>query len=178
MTPMQDSTTTREEVRQKADDAKAAVAAKGKRIARQQKDSAADELEVVGEALCRTADQMRDNQDAFVSHLAGSAGQQLRELGQQLRQKDVGTLMRDAGDYARRSPGAFIAGTVVAGFLLARFMKSSERHPHENESRHKGRKERDMQAWRGNETPPASTIAQEPPVLTDSPSIQGDRYAH
>jgi hypothetical protein len=169
MTPTQESTAWREDAREQADSAKAALAAKGRQIARQQKNSAADELDVVGEALCRTVDQMRGDDNALVSHLAGSAGHQLRQLGRQLREKDVGTLMRDAGDYARRSPAAFLAGTVVAGFLVARFMKSSDQRPHDATGR------RDAGRWRDDFPAPA---ADEPPAPTDSTDLPGNRHAH
>lgn len=157
-----------DELRSSADGAKAAMAAKGRRIASTQKDFAADELEVVGEALCRTADRMRDHDEAFVSRLAGTAGEQLRELGHQLREKDVSALVRDAGAYARRSPATFLAGSIAAGFLLARFVKSSERHPHP--PREETRAAGDVAAG-------AAPDAREP-VWIDPQDTEGDRYAH
>lgn len=39
--------------------------------------------------------------------------------------QSAGTMLQNAQDQIRRSPGAFLAGTVVAGFLLQRILKSS-----------------------------------------------------
>lgn len=161
MTPNDDMTGARDDGQQSVRRTAANVAAKGKNFAKRQKNSAAEELQVVGDALCRVADEMQDNEEAALVHLAGRTGEQLRSLGQQLREKDVPALMREARDYARRSPGTFFAGTMAAGFLLTRFMKSSQgpdsaprRNAPDDDSR------RDL------------------PVVRDDPSLQGERYAH
>lgn len=161
MTPTNDPDMATQGLQRQAGEAAATVAAQGRNFAKRQKNAAADELQVVGDALCRVADEMQQNEEATVVHLAGTAGQQLRELGEQLRRKDVPTLMRDASDYARRSPGTFFAGTLIAGFLLARFMKSSQQPER-------------SQAGNGH----ADGRAHELPVLQDEPPMQGERYAH
>lgn len=42
-----------------------------------------------------------------------------------LRGRTIGELVEDAQGYARRHPGAFAVGAAVAGFALARFLRSS-----------------------------------------------------
>jgi len=42
-----------------------------------------------------------------------------------LRDKDLPALVRDTEGFARRHPDLFLGGSLVAGVLLARFLKSS-----------------------------------------------------
>lgn len=53
------------------------------------------------------------------------AAERLESFGRQLREKDLNGLIAQAQDMARRSPAAFFGGSMLAGFLPARFMKSS-----------------------------------------------------
>jgi hypothetical protein len=42
-----------------------------------------------------------------------------------VRERSLEDLMCMVDDFARRQPAAFFGGSVVAGFLLSRFLKSS-----------------------------------------------------
>ena len=42
-----------------------------------------------------------------------------------LRERDLEGLLEDVEQFARRRPEVFLAGTFLAGLLLARFLKSS-----------------------------------------------------
>ncbi len=55
------------------------------------------------------------------------AADQLERFSQALREKDLGGLVRDAEDFARRQPAAFFAAAAIAGFLAVRFLKASQR---------------------------------------------------
>jgi hypothetical protein len=57
------------------------------------------------------------------------AANQLERVSNQLRDKDVGELMQDAQQFARRRPAVFIGSAFAIGLLGARFLKSSrDRH--------------------------------------------------
>lgn len=74
----------------------------------------------------RSADpSLQGAQWPFSSH-HGAVGNEHSDLisGRQDR-AGSGLMLRNAQDQIRRSPGAFLAGTVIAGFLLQRFLKSS-----------------------------------------------------
>lgn len=47
------------------------------------------------------------------------------DMSERLRGRDLQSIMTDVQDFARRNPAAFIAGAAVAGFAMARFLRSS-----------------------------------------------------
>lgn len=114
------------EARQYAGDMANRAKDKGRTLFEQQKESAVGQLGGVAHALRNTAGQMQGEglQPQIARYIDMAAGQ-LESLGDRIRNKDLDTLINDTQNLARRSPGAFLAGTVAVGFLLARFMKSS-----------------------------------------------------
>jgi ElaB/YqjD/DUF883 family membrane-anchored ribosome-binding protein len=79
----------------------------------------------VGNSSRSTGPSPQGAQWPFSSH-HGAAGYEHSDLisGQRDR-TGSGMMFRNAQDQVRRSPGAFLVGTVIAGFLLQRFLKSS-----------------------------------------------------
>ena len=53
------------------------------------------------------------------------------EASDELRGQSVGRLLHDAEDFARRHPGAFVAGAALLGFAATRFVRASAAHPAE-----------------------------------------------
>lgn len=95
---------------------------RGKKILSREKDDAAGTLDSVAGAFRSSADRLDDEQPR---RYLGMAADRLESFGRQLRDKDIDSLLGEAQDTARRAPVAFFAGSVITGFLLARFMKSS-----------------------------------------------------
>lgn len=87
------------------------------------KDDAAQTVGDLANSLRATGDQFegRANIQAFV----GSAADGLEQLASSIRERSVGELYGEFETYARARPVAVAAASVVAGFLLARFIKSS-----------------------------------------------------
>lgn len=129
-----------DEVRHHAADIAGRAKEQGKTILAQQKEAAAGQVDSVASAFRSTARQLEDENRADVGRYVGFAAERLESIGRQLRDKDVDSLIGDAQDLARRSPVAFFGGSVIAGFLLARFIKSSaDRRPTEySRSEHGG----------------------------------------
>lgn len=98
---------------------------KGRSVFSEKKDSAIGQMDTVAQALRTTAQQIQEGGQPQVARYIGMAADQVESIGGRLREKDLDTLIDDAQNMARRSPGVFLAGTVVAGFLIARFLKSS-----------------------------------------------------
>lgn len=98
------------------------VKERGKKILSREKDEAAGTLDSVAGAFRSSADRLDDEQPR---RYLGMAADRLESFGRQLRDKDIDSLLGEAQDTARRAPVAFFAGSVITGFLLARFMKSS-----------------------------------------------------
>jgi len=95
----------------------------GKSMLSRQKEAAADRVEQVAHAVRSGARELQGSDEA--GRYVEKAAERLESFGRQLREKDLNGLIADAQDMARRSPAAFFGGTVLAGFLLARFMKST-----------------------------------------------------
>ena len=105
----------------------------GRRTLEQRKRSAAERVEGIAQALERTGAQFSENEPTLAelaSRLAGTVG----NLATRLREGSIDDLVDDTRAFARRNPGLFIAGGVVAGFALARFVKASaQRAPRSTE---------------------------------------------
>ena len=90
-----------------------------------QKDRATDGLGSVAQAVRQTTQHLRDNQNDTVARYAEQAADQIERFSERLRNKDVGELMNDAQQLARRQPALFVGGAFAIGLLSARFLKSS-----------------------------------------------------
>lgn len=90
-----------------------------------QKNRATDGLGSVAQAVRQTTQHLRDNQNETVARYAEQAAEQIERFSERLRNKDVGELMNDAQQLARRQPALFVGGAFAIGLLGARFLKSS-----------------------------------------------------
>jgi hypothetical protein len=90
-----------------------------------QKDRATDGLGSLARAVRQSTQSLRDNQQDTVARYVEQAADRIEEFSSQLRDRDLGDLMRDADRFARRQPAVFIGAAFVVGVLAARFLKSS-----------------------------------------------------
>jgi hypothetical protein len=81
-------------------------------------EAAGTELEKVSPQLARYVNDSADK---------------IREVSRGLSNRQVNDLIRTATDFARSQPAIFLGATVAAGFLLARFLKSSAKHDADNQ---------------------------------------------
>src|SRR5689334_15576250 len=96
----------------------------GRRTIEQRKRSAAERVDGIAQAIERTSAQFSDSEPTLAdlgNRLASSVG----NLATRLREGSIEQLIDDTRALARRNPGLFIAGGVLAGFALARFAKAS-----------------------------------------------------
>ncbi|MFZ0255547.1 MAG: hypothetical protein WAN46_07870 [Gammaproteobacteria bacterium] len=117
-----------EELQKYADTAKEAVQSakeKGKTMLEERKQALADEVSGIERALRRTATELRDEDRKAVGRYAEQVADGLEQVSHALREQDFDSLIEKTEDFARRQPGVFLGGAVAAGFLLARFLKSS-----------------------------------------------------
>lgn len=98
---------------------------KSRSMFEQQKESALGQVGNVAQAIRSTATNLQGEGQDQTARYVQMIADQLESLGGRLRDKDLDTLVQDAQNLARRAPGTFLVGSVVAGFLLARFFKSS-----------------------------------------------------
>ena len=90
-----------------------------------QKDRAFEGLGTVAQAVRQSTRQLRDQQHDTIAGYVEQAADQLDRVARQLRDKDLGELMRDAQSLARRQPAVFIGSAFALGLIGARFIKSS-----------------------------------------------------
>lgn len=99
---------------------------RGQDMLAEQRQSAAGQLDGVANALRQTAQQLnRQNQPKLAEYAEWTAGC-VEGCARTIRERDAGEMVDQVQDFARRQPGLFLGGAVVAGLLAARFMRSSE----------------------------------------------------
>lgn len=116
----------RRQLQQAAEEARAAgqevaeeVRAEAESAAEAGKEAAAGRLENIVSALYASADELGRKQDRLGDAVRGIAGQ-VHSAAQHLREQDLGGLSREISDFARRNPGAFLAGAALLGFAVSR----------------------------------------------------------
>lgn len=93
--------------------------------AESQKKRAADGLGEVAQALHETARHLGPSDSSVTARYADMAAEQVERMAQFLRSSDWKDMAGDAERFARRQPALFLGGAMAAGFVLARFLKSS-----------------------------------------------------
>jgi hypothetical protein len=92
----------------------------------QQKDQVADRLHSLAEALREAGHKLNEGQQAGdFGQYADRAAQQVERVSTYLHENDLRGFVRDTEKFARRRPEVFLGGTLVAGLMLARFLKAS-----------------------------------------------------
>ena len=115
----------------------------GRTVTAEVKSHASDTLETVREVAAEKAGAARDTLVDAADRLANQLGSEAGEangmsarvlnglasgvstVSDSLRGRNLGDLLADAQDYARRNPATFAVGAAVAGFALARFIGST-----------------------------------------------------
>jgi hypothetical protein len=99
----------------------------------EQRQSVASGFEAVAHAFRGMGDGLRDQDQGPVAQYAAEMGHaaagQVERFANYLRGRDVRHIMSDTEDLARRSPGVFLGGAFVLGFVASRFLKSSRPAP-------------------------------------------------
>ncbi len=95
------------------------------RLVTRRKDQTAERLQGLAGSLRDTAHQLQEQDANAFGRFADRAAEQVERLSSYLLDHDIQSLVRDAETFARRRPALFLGGTFLAGFALARFLKSS-----------------------------------------------------
>ena len=96
-------------------------------VAVEKADAARETLSDAGERLAATLKGAAadSDDDALKSRMLSSVAQGLTTASDALRQRSVTDLTSDVRTLARKHPGAFMVAAAVAGFAVARFVRSS-----------------------------------------------------
>jgi ElaB/YqjD/DUF883 family membrane-anchored ribosome-binding protein len=76
-------------------------------------------------AVRSAAEQFDEHGNPAMADYIHRAADGLERLSENVRHRDLSSLMGEAEDFARRQPAVFIGAGVAVGFVLARFLKSS-----------------------------------------------------
>ena len=91
----------------------------------QQKDAAAGSIEGVAQALRSASDDLEHRGQPMVAQYSRQVAEGLESMANWVSRRNIDDLVGGVEDFARQRPVAFMGGAMVAGFALARFMKSS-----------------------------------------------------
>ena len=127
-----------------------------------QKDRATEGIGSVVDAVRQSTRHLRDNQHDTIAEYVDQAAGQLERWSNQLKDKNVGEILQEAQQLARRRPAVFIGTAFAVGLLGARFLKSSrDRQSFSSYSNRSGGAD-DIYGVRGGDRPRD---------LTSSPSV-------
>lgn len=124
----------RDQARSKANEAKDQVG----NLVGQQKTRAAERLSGVAGALRQAAGNLNEGEAAGIGRFAADAAGRIDRLAGYLRDRELGDLVGDAENLARRRPEIFLGATFLGGLLLARFLKSTSERPSQVDTAYAG----------------------------------------
>lgn len=115
----------KEEVKQQASRLTEQARAKTETYVAGQKDVLAEQLVGIADAVRQTARYLSENNRSSIASYAEQAAQGMDRFSNSLRQQDLGSIINQSKDLARRQPALFFGTAVGIGLLLSRFIKSS-----------------------------------------------------
>lgn len=101
------------------------VKQRGESLLKEQRNAAAAEVGGIAEALHRAAQQLSEREQSTTARYVDRAAETLDRMVDSVREGDLRTVLRKTEDFARRNPGVFFGGSLLAGLMLSRFLKSS-----------------------------------------------------
>ncbi|TPM96658.1 hypothetical protein [Mesorhizobium sp. B2-1-3A] len=85
----------------------------------------ASSLAALSGALRAASDHLANNDERTASKFSLDAAGGLERLSSSLKHKPFGQVLEDVQSFGRQNPGVFLAGSVLAGLALGRFIKAS-----------------------------------------------------
>lgn len=99
-----------------------------------QKEQVVDTLETVSLLLHQAGEHAHQQDKEMLASYVDKAAGQVSRWTDTLREQDVTQLGKSAAEFARREPMLFVGGALTAGFLGARFLRSSAQNQGEESS--------------------------------------------
>ncbi|TPI72563.1 hypothetical protein [Mesorhizobium sp. B2-8-9] len=87
-------------------------------------------LAAFGGALRAASDHLANGDQKSASNFMRDAADGLERLSSSLKEKPFGEVLEDVQNFGHQNPGILIAGSVLAGLALGRFMKASPPQTH------------------------------------------------
>lgn len=92
-----------------------------------QKERIADQIHGVADAIRRTGDALREEDQGALSNVTGQLGERADRAAEYLRGHSSRELLSEVERFARRQPSIFIGAAFSLGLAAARFLKSAQR---------------------------------------------------
>jgi len=126
------------ELKRQAEEVAHGMRDRARSMADQQKHAAAGRVEGIAHALRRASDDLREQGQPMIAEYSRYAAEGLESMAQSLDRRNVDDFVEGVESFARQRPVAFLGGAMVAGFALARFMKSSSARRHQRTAPERG----------------------------------------
>jgi hypothetical protein len=94
----------------------------------QGKGAASSTLGDFANAIRKAGDELSQNDQSMAGRVVKQAAEGLEGLSRSVSEKRPEELLDAVRDFGRANPAAFIAGSVLVGLALGRFLRSSEQH--------------------------------------------------
>lgn len=91
---------------------------------------AAGNLEDFANAVRRAGDELGEREQTVAARLVNEAADSLSYVAHSIESTSIEDMMDQVNHFARRNPGAFVLGAVLAGVALGRFAKASGERAH------------------------------------------------
>ena len=91
------------------------------------KGDAITQVKSVSSAIQTAAGELDPNAPTWLKSAFEQGAQQVQKFADSLEQKDSRQLVNDVSDFARGSPGTFLAACAAAGFAAARIFRAGSR---------------------------------------------------
>jgi hypothetical protein len=127
-----------EQIKDAAQSAVEGFRQQGEGFVSDQKARAANELTNLSAAVRSAADKLRDEQGDGAARYAEMAADRLEGAARFIGDQDVGSLVRQVEQAARRRPELFLGGMFLLGLGVSRFLKSSSRSENDRDWRTMG----------------------------------------
>jgi ElaB/YqjD/DUF883 family membrane-anchored ribosome-binding protein len=114
-----------EQVQEKAQEIRGGAEARVRSEVDRRSTEAGAEVQALGSALRRTAEQLREEGKETPASLVQQVARRAEDLGGYLRETNADRMVGDLESFARRRPWLTGAAAAVAGFLASRFVKAS-----------------------------------------------------
>lgn len=113
------------------------------------KDQATTVARSASSAISKAAEEMRndDNTPSWLVSAFETTAQQVEQFASTIEDKGVGEIRRDVSDFARRSPGTFLAASAAAGFAAARILRAGSEYKGHQQSGQDGSKGSTVQPY-------------------------------
>jgi hypothetical protein len=91
----------------------------------QKKETAGETLSQFASAIRTAGDELAKNDQSMAGHMVKKAADGLESFTRSISDKRPEELVEAVRDFGRRNPGAFVAGALLAGLAVGRFLRSS-----------------------------------------------------